>query len=159
MQQQPPLPPPPEDDLPGGSGRKSERKRQRERQRRSALASAFDELAALLTQIEPEHASSLAAGGAGSENIDSSTGGKARKRRRASATGTDPDLENSARLTQLDLIGRTVGVLRRLQQENVDMRRRLMEGGSMDNDLKVRFCSRRYIHIYRCAEDWIARCD
>jgi len=109
--------------------RKSERKRQRERQRRSDLASAFDELSTLLTQIETPSSGELAGGG----SEDSS----ARRRRRRSGTGDD--MEDSAGMTRLDLIGRTVGVLRRLLHENADLRRRLMEGGGGgDGDEKVR---------------------
>jgi len=132
MQQQggeaPPLqaPPPPMDEA--DDSRKSERKRQRERQRRSDLASAFDELSTLLTQIETP-SGELAGGG----SEDSS----ARRRRRRSGTGDD--MEDSAGMTRLDLIGRTVGVLRRLLHENADLRRRLMEGGGGgDGDEKVR---------------------
>ena len=140
MQQEPPLTPP-EDELLGGEAaggevsHKSERKRQRERQRRSALASAFEELTALLAQLEPDSAASLTA--TGNDNMDSSMASK-RKRRKPSGA---EDLEDSAGMTRLDLIGRTVGVLRRLQQENADLKRRLTESaaGGGDSDQKVRF--------------------
>lgn len=151
MQQQqppaapPPPVPPPEHDDPSGGDRKSERKRQRERQRRSALAGAFDELAALISQIEPEYASpSPGAGSAHDPAMDSSSTSSKQRKRRRSASGAGHDLgdlgEDSAGMTRLDLIGRTTGVLRRLQQENADLRRRLMEGGggSGDDDQKVR---------------------
>jgi Helix-loop-helix DNA-binding domain len=105
-----------EDTFDGGGvddSKKSERKRKRERQRRSDLANAFDELSALVAQIDPD---------------DSDTG--TRKKRRKSGVGepevaaADPD--NSS-MTRLDLIGRTTTVLRRLQRENADLRRRLEE--------------------------------
>lgn len=101
--------------------KKSERKRKRERQRRSDLANAFDELSALVSQIDPD------------EQSDSAT---QRKRRRKSGESEDAaaavaaaaaaDLDNSS-MTRLDLIGRTSTVLRRLQRENADLRRRLEE--------------------------------
>lgn len=119
-----------EDDAhPGDDSRKSERKRQRERQRRSDLAGAFDELAQLLTQVEP-------GGGEGG----SESGENKRRRRRSSMSGGQDDapLEDSAGMTRLDLIGRTIGVLRRLQQENADLRTRLMEGGGAEGEEKVR---------------------
>lgn len=125
---EPPAPPIDEDPTGADDSRKSERKRQRERQRRSDLAGAFDELSTLLSQIETP--SELAGG-------SSEHGGDSRRRRRRSGTGDD--MEDSAGMTRLDLIGRTVGVLRRLLHENADMRRRLMEGGgSGDGDEKVR---------------------
>ena len=128
MQQEPPPPPSnnegefPETAAGEEPSHKSERKRQRERQRRSALAGAFDELTSLLSQLEPL--------------MDSSSASGKRKRRRA--TGQD-DLEDSSGMTRLDLIGRTVGVLRRLQKENADLKRRLVESasGSGDSDQKV----------------------
>ena len=139
MQQEPPLPPSNnEGELPDGaaggeSSHKSERKRQRERQRRSALAGAFDELTALLGQLEPDDAASLPT----EPPMDSSSSSK-RKRRRS--VGQE-DLEDSAGMTRLDLIGRTVGVLRRLQKENSDLKRRLVESasGGGDSDQKVSF--------------------
>jgi hypothetical protein len=140
MQQEPPLTPPDDEPLGGEAAggevsHKSERKRQRERQRRSALATAFEELTALLAQLEPDSAASFNA--TGSDNMDSSTASKRKRRKPAGAE----DLEDSAGMTRLDLIGRTVGVLRRLQQENADLKRRLTESasGGGDNDQKVGF--------------------
>ena len=138
MQQEPPPPPSnnegefPETAAGEEPSHKSERKRQRERQRRSALAGAFDELTSLLSQLEPDYAASLPS----DPLMDSSSASGKRKRRRA--TGQE-DLEDSSGMTRLDLIGRTVGVLRRLQKENADLKRRLVESasGSGDSDQKV----------------------
>jgi Helix-loop-helix DNA-binding domain len=97
----------------GGAIVKSERKRTRERQRRSDLASAFEELATLVAQIDPEEE-------------DGDTRGKRGRRK----SDDPPDVDS---MTRLDLIGRTTGVLRRLQRENADLRRRIEDKG-LSND-------------------------
>ena len=114
--------------------KKSERKRKRERQRRSDLASAFEELSTLVIQIDPDDndpqssstltdtdgiaipsSAGAAAGGGGSKKVQRrKSGGE------AEASG---DLDGSG-MTRLDLIGRTTMLLRRLQRENSDLRRR-----------------------------------
>jgi hypothetical protein len=109
------------------SSKKSERKRKREKQRRFDLANAFDELAALLSRIEPE-------------DLDSSSNSRKRKKRNAEESEVDP--ADAAGMTRLDLIGRTIDAIRRLHNENVELRqaldrqRRGRDGGS--NDEKVR---------------------
>lgn len=101
-----------DDNLGGDDSKKSERKRQRERQRRFDLANAFDELAALLAQIDPEE----------------SEASSARRRRRKSDPSTvDLDGADSTGLTRLDLVGRSIEALRRLHQENQDLKRAVEE--------------------------------
>jgi Helix-loop-helix DNA-binding domain len=89
---------------------KSERKRQREKQRRSDIASAFDELSSLLSQIDPED----------TEVVPN------RRRRRKAGEVAEVDADTSG-LTRLDLIGRTAEVLRKLKRENEDLRKQLEE--------------------------------
>jgi hypothetical protein len=89
--------------------KKSERKRQRERQRRFDLAKAFDELAALLSQVDPED---------GEPN---------RRRRRKSGIDESQSAEidigdTSSGLTRLDMIVRTIDVVRRIHRENADLK-------------------------------------
>ena len=96
------------EDDPESTAKKSERKRQREKQRRSDLANAFEELGQLLSQIDPED----------SDNQHN------RRRRRRSGGGDDFDnTGETAGMTRLDLIGRTIDALRRLHQENTNLRR------------------------------------
>ena len=78
---------------------KGERKRQREKQRRSDLASAFDELQAMLNTIEP----------AGE-----------RYSRQSPSEG-----ESGAPFTRLDLIRKSTEAMRRIHHENLEMRRLL----------------------------------
>lgn len=116
--------------------KKSERKRKRERQRRSDLTNALDELASLVSQIDPD------------ESMDGSSAAAAavqKKRRRKSgeeeAAIVQPppsDLDNT-NMTRLDLIGRATSVLKRLHSENLELRRRLVDQQSRsEGDDKVR---------------------
>lgn len=132
----------------GGGGdvegsRKIERKRTRERQRRSDLASAFVELTALVSQLDPASA------------VDEPDAvGTNNKRRRRRSIGSDPDeivgtsaarpdLDNSS-MTRLDLIGRTTNLLRRLQRDNADLRRCLNEERNRtgeDDNVSRQYCT------------------
>jgi Helix-loop-helix DNA-binding domain len=98
------------DEYGADDSKKSERKRQREKQRRSDIASAFDELSSLLSQIDPDE----------SEAVPN------RRRRRKPGDVAEPETDASG-LTRLDLIGRTAEVLRKLQRENTELRKRLEE--------------------------------
>jgi hypothetical protein len=121
--------------VPGDDTKKSERKRQRERQRRSDLATAFDELASLVGQIDPDEAS---------------TAPKRRRQRKGSlgeaAGGSDVasvSAEDPSAMTRLDLIQRTIEVLRRLQRENALLRQRVEQSGRSEADNeRVSICSR-----------------
>jgi len=108
-----------------GTSKKSERKRQREKQRRSDLASAFDELAALLSRIDPD-------------DMDASSNSKKQRRRRSSSgeAAAEPELDTSG-MTRLDLIGRAIETLRKIYRENTELRQRLdaqRHGGVNDED-------------------------
>jgi hypothetical protein len=118
----------------GDDSKKSERKRQRERQRRSDLATAFDELASLVGQIDPDEASHST---------------KRRRQRKGSlgeAGGSDVasvSAEDPSAMTRLDLIQRTIEVLRRLQRENAVLRQRVEQSGRNETDSeRVSICSR-----------------
>jgi hypothetical protein len=90
------------------SSKRSERKRNRERQRRSELSGAFDDLAAVITQIDPERPPAF----------------DDKKKRRKSASGSrGSDGEDASGITRLDLIGRAVQVMRKLHQENEERKR------------------------------------
>jgi hypothetical protein len=99
----------------GDDTKKSERKRKRERQRRSDLTNALDELAALVSQIDPEEQSDT-------------TAQKKRRRKSGEAEAAAGNNElDSTNMTRLDLVGRTTMVLRRMQRENAELKRRLEE--------------------------------
>lgn len=126
-----------EDDPPTGeenesTSKKSERKRQREKQRRFDLANAFDELATLLSRLEPEE-------------LDSSSNSRKQRKRKNSTDEAELDPADAAGMTRLDLIGRTIDSIRRLHRENLELRQALDNqrrlgntGGSVDD--KVRAC-------------------
>jgi hypothetical protein len=84
-----------------GDPKKSERKRQREKQRRTDLSNAFDELATVLGRIEP----------------DDMTG----KKRRKKSIGEDGD-GDAAGMTRLDLVVRTVDMLKKIHADNEGLR-------------------------------------
>jgi hypothetical protein len=84
-----------------GGPKKSERKRQREKQRRTDLSNAFDELATVLSGIEPD---------------DTTT-----KKRRKKSIGEDGD-GDAAGMTRLDLVVRTIDMLKKLHADNEDLR-------------------------------------
>jgi hypothetical protein len=90
-----------------GNTRKNERKRQREKQRRSDLSNACDELAAVLSRIEPD------------ETDRASSSNKKRKTSIGEAGDGDGD---SSGTTRLDLIVRTIDMLKQLHADNVDLR-------------------------------------
>lgn len=85
-----------------GGPKKSERKRQREKQRRTDLSNAFDELAGVLSGIEPEDMNA--------------------KKRRKKSIGEDGD-GDAAGMTRLDLVVRTIDMLKKLHTDNEDLRR------------------------------------
>jgi len=104
-------------DDPETSTGKSERKRQREKQRRSDLANAFDELATLLSQIEP-----------GQGGASTASGTKKRRRKSGDAAEVDTSGEHGSGLTRLDVIGRTIEALRKLHKENLELKQSLAQG-------------------------------
>jgi len=99
----------PDDAFGGDDSKKSERKRQRERQRRFDLANAFDELASILAQVDPDDP----------ENASN----RQRRRRKSGVEPADLDNADNTGTTRLDLIGRSVEALRRLHQENTELKR------------------------------------
>ena len=132
--------------------KKSERKRKRERQRRSDLANAFEELSSLVVQIDPDdnndppstsltdsdgiampsstistsaasirELGGMGGGVVGSSSTSASASIKRVPRRKSGAE--EADLDGSG-MTRLDLINRTTMLLRRLQRDNMDLRRR-----------------------------------
>lgn len=129
-----------DDDPPTGedgenTSKKSERKRQREKQRRSDLANAFDELANLLSRIEPD-------------DLDASSNSRRRRRRNSADDGAEADAD-AAGMTRLDLIGRTVDALRRLHRENAELRQNLLDQqrrsasamGSNEDTVSIHWCA------------------
>lgn len=133
-----------DEDAPGGSEDpemlvgKSERKRQREKQRRSDLANAFDELNSLLTRVDPEE----------SETSQS----KSRRRRKSvgdSSEADQPSAEASG-LTRLDLIGRTIETIKKLHQENMELRQSLSSLKGNEYDEKVRCLELKFLTVSLC---------
>jgi hypothetical protein len=87
---------------------RSERKRHREKKRRSDVNKGFDELMALLLEIEPE--------------VRKEAEEKARRGQWKGSLGAHED----NLLSRVDLIGRTVNVLRRIHNEN-EQRKQIIE--------------------------------
>jgi hypothetical protein len=85
-----------------GEPKKSERKRQREKQRRTDLSNAFDELTTVLSTIEPDES------------------GK-KRRKKSIGEGGDGD-GDAAGMTRLDLVTRTIDMLKKLYADNKDLR-------------------------------------
>ena len=111
----------PDDDLGPGEDEadKSLRKRERERQRRTEMASAFNDLAQLLSELDPD-------------NVDAQSVGRRRKRR-----GSDNDdfdvAGDSSGMTRLLLINRATAMLKSMHAENTELRNRLRTGGGPDD--------------------------
>jgi hypothetical protein len=95
------------------SAKQQQRRRElaeREKQRRMDLANAFDELAAMLSKIEPSEEEKEKE----EENVN---GNKRRKK------GPISEIEaETLGMNRLDLIGRTIDTLRRLHEENSDLK-------------------------------------
>lgn len=89
--------------------KKTERKRQREKQRRFDLTNAFDELATVLSKIEPG-------------DTDLHVSGTKKKRKRSIGDATDNGDGETSGMTRLDLIGRTVDILKKLHADNRELR-------------------------------------
>ena len=115
-----------EDDIGGDGPKKSERKRERERQPRFDLANAFDELATLLSEVEPDE-----------PDADSLLNHRRRRRRSGTDSSTaDADHAESSGMTRLDLIGRSIEAMRRLNRENKELKR-IVEQQREGRDEKV----------------------
>jgi hypothetical protein len=89
---------------------------EREKQRRTDLANAFDELAAMLSKIEPCEEEE-------EEEEQIVNGNKRKKKGAISETEAD-----TLGMNRLDLIGRTIDTLRRLHEENTDLKGHPMTG-------------------------------
>jgi hypothetical protein len=88
---------------------------EREKQRRMDLANAFDELAAMLSKIEPNEEE---------EEEEKIVNGN-KRRRKGPISETEAD---TLGMNRLDLIGRTIDTLRRLHEENTDLKEHPMPG-------------------------------
>jgi hypothetical protein len=88
---------------------------EREKQRRMDLANAFDELAAMLSKIEPDEVEEEEEIEEAEEEVVNG------KKRRKKAPPVDQEPE-SLGMNRLDLIGRTIDTLRRLHEENIDLK-------------------------------------
>lgn len=87
---------------------RSERKRQRERKRRGELSNAFDELASFVVRMDPEPG-----------DADHHEMGRSKKKRGTKSS----DRENCHGISQLDIVGRTLKLLKRLHIENEERKR------------------------------------
>lgn len=104
---------------------KSLRKRERERQRRTEMAGAFNELAQLLAELDPD-------------NADTQSTGR-RRRRRGSDTEEVDVTGDSSGTTRLLLISRATSLLRSVNAENTELRHRVQgTAGGRTDDGKVR---------------------
>jgi hypothetical protein len=104
---------------------KSLRKRERERQRRTEMAGAFNELAQLLAELDPD-------------NADTQSTGRRRRRRGSDAEEVDVSGDASG-TTRLLLISRATSMLRSVNAENTELRHRLQgTAGGRADDGKVR---------------------
>jgi hypothetical protein len=100
-----------EGDDPENSVNRSERKRKREKQRRFDLANAFTELGSLLSMIEPEES-----------DADAS---RKKGRRKCVGEVNEAEVGDASGMPRLDLIGRTIETLRRIHQENLELKHAL----------------------------------
>lgn len=113
----------PDDDLGPGEDEadKSQRKRERERQRRTEMAGAFNDLAQLLAELDPD-------------NVDAQQSVSRRRRRRGSENNEEFDMAgDSSGMTRLLLINRATAMIRTMHTENTDLRNRLRMGGGGDD--------------------------
>lgn len=104
---------------------KSERKRQREKQRRSELTNAFDDLSAMVLKMDT----------ADEEDGPDCEGGR-KKNRRMSAR-SDHENDNSGGMTRVDLINRALAIMKRLSQENQDLKQSLARAGGREKSNEV----------------------
>ena len=121
----------PEDEMNPGEDEagKSQRKRERERQRRTEMAGAFNDLAQLLSELDPD-------------NVDNQSTG--RRRRRRGSDSEDFDVTgDAAGMTRLLLINRATAMLRNLHSENGDLKLRLRMG--QGNEDKVRLLGLHHV--------------
>jgi hypothetical protein len=96
---------------PENSVNRSERKRKREKQRRFDLSNAFTELGSLLSMIEPEES-----------DADAS---RKKGRRKCVGEVNEAEVGDASGMPRLDLIGRTIETLRRIHQENLELKHAL----------------------------------
>ncbi|EEC51549.1 predicted protein [Phaeodactylum tricornutum CCAP 1055/1] len=112
-----------EGDDPENSVNRSERKRKREKQRRFDLANAFTELGSLLSMIEPEES-----------DADAS---RKKGRRKCVGEVNEAEVGDASGMPRLDLIGRTIETLRRIHQENLELKHALEQKSNVGDDNKV----------------------
>jgi hypothetical protein len=111
-----------EGDDPENSVNRSERKRKREKQRRFDLANAFTELGSLLSMIEPEES-----------DADAS---RKKGRRKCVGEVNEAEVGDASGMPRLDLIGRTIETLRRIHQENLELKHALEQKSNVGDDNK-----------------------
>ena len=99
----------------GPTSMKSERKRRREKDRRKEMKEGFLELSQILAHVEPD---------------DSDNPNRKRNRRGSEDGSTDAE---AAGMTRIDLISRAIDTVRRLNSENMELKR-----SKRSNDDKVR---------------------
>lgn len=99
---------------------KSERKRQREKQRRSELTNAFDDLAALVMKMDS------------SEDDEVDLDGSSRKKNRR-LSGHNPG-DDTGGMTRVDLINRALIIMKRLHQENTELKLSLSRSSAHDKN-------------------------
>ena len=93
---------------------RSERKRKREKDRRKGEKERFQELSHLLSQIEPQE---------GSRNSGNTPNNDPDATSTLHRTTEATDSADFSGLTRIDLIGRTVEIIRRLHTQNIELRR------------------------------------
>ena len=97
---------------------KSERKRQREKQRRSELTNAFDDLAALVMKMD---------------NADDDVDAEGARKKTRRMSGHNPG-DDTGGMTRVDLINRALVIMKRLHQENIDLKQSLSRSGGHDKN-------------------------
>lgn len=95
---------------------KSERKRQREKERRTALTGACEDLSALVSRLDKSEG----------EDVGEADGMARKKSRRLSARDNG---EDTGGMTRVDLINRALVIMKRLHQENNELKQSLSRGG------------------------------
>jgi hypothetical protein len=113
------------------SAKQQQRRRElaeREKQRRMDLANAFDELAAMLSKIEPDPNEE-------EEEEEEEVVKGTKRRKKAPVNEAEAD---TLGMNRLDLIGRTIDTLRRLHEENTDLKEHPMPGKGEEEVSRIR---------------------
>ena len=160
---------------------KSERKRQREKQRRSELTNAFEDMHSFILRLDTDHGGDGGGGGEGEASVMANTNNAddnqnnhnhtnnadnghgtnghspphRRKNRRLSSRNTGgAEGDDGAMTTRVDLINRALTIMKRMYQENAEMKQALARtDGGHDKHNEVccllgLFCLLKHVFVW-----------